>query len=100
MVTPTINEIQTQILTTAAGADALPATAVLTENEQATLGNLTSTSKVSIWRLFVFVVATVGWTLYKVFGILKNDVNVRMDDKKTFQKLDILTTHRNPKNRV
>lgn len=90
MSTPTINEMQTQILNTAAGADALPATAVLTENEQATLGNLTNTSKVSVWRLFVYVVATVAWTLHKVFGIHKQDIDERTERKMPFQQQQII----------
>jgi hypothetical protein len=89
-MTPTINEIQTQILTTAAGADALPATAVLTENEQATLNNLTSTSKVSVWRLIVFVVATVAWSIYKLFDIHKQDVDDRIARAMPFQQLQII----------
>ena len=83
---PTINEIQTQILTTAAGADALPATAVLTENEQATLDNLTSTSKVSIFRLFIYVVAVVAWSLHQLWAILSRDIDGRIAVSRPFSR--------------
>ncbi|QAA81424.1 hypothetical protein EI546_06625 [Aequorivita sp. H23M31] len=86
MATPTINEIQTQILNTAAGADALPATAVLTENEQATLGNLTSTSKVSIFRLIIYVVAVVAWSLHKLWAILSADIDERIAVSRPFSR--------------
>src|SRR5690606_17049103 len=86
MATPTINEIQTQILNTAAGADDLPATAVLTENEQATLANLTSTSKVSVFRLIVYVVATVAWSLYKLWDILSMDIEQRIAVSRPFTR--------------
>lgn len=85
-MTPTINEIQTEILETAAGADALPATAVLTENEQATLANLTSTSKVSVFRLFVFVVAMVAWTLRQLWAILSADIDERIAVSRPFSR--------------
>lgn len=90
MATPTINDIQTEILTVASQADALPATAVLTENEQSTLNNLTSISKVSVFRLMVYIVATVTWTIYKLFGIHKNDVDSRIERAMPFQKLQII----------
>lgn len=86
MATPTINEIQTQILNTAAGADALPATAVLTENEQSTLTNLTSTSKVSVFRLIVYVVATVAWSLHQLWAILSADIDERIAVSRPFSR--------------
>lgn len=86
MATPTINEIQTQILTVASEADALPATAVLTENEQATLGNLTSTSKVSIFRLIMYVVAVIAWSLHKLWAILSADIDERIAVSRPFSR--------------
>ncbi|MBK5213354.1 MAG: hypothetical protein JJE55_06815 [Flavobacteriaceae bacterium] len=85
-MTPTINEIQIQILNTAAGADALPATAVLTENEQSILTNLTTTSKVSVFRLIVFVVATIAWSLYKLWDILSADIDERIAVSRPFSR--------------
>lgn len=85
-MTPTINEIQAQILETAAGADDLPATAVLTENEQATLNNLTSTSKVSVFRLIVYVVATVAWSLHKLWDVLSADIDERIAVSRPFSR--------------
>lgn len=86
MSTPTINEIQTEILNTAAGADSLPATAILTENEQATLNNLTSTSKVSVFRLIVYVVATVAWSLHKLWAIFSQDIDERIAVSRPFSR--------------
>lgn len=86
MAVPTINEIQTQILTVASEADALPATAVLTENEQATLNNLTSTSKVSIFRLIVYIVAVVAWSLHKLWAILSADIDERIAVSRPFSR--------------
>lgn len=86
MRTPTINEIQTEILETAAGADALPATAVLTQNEQSTLSNLTSTSKVSVFRLIVYVVATVAWSLHKLWAIFSADIEQRIAVSRPFSR--------------
>lgn len=90
MAVPTINEIQTQMLTVASQADALPATAILTENEQATLNNLTSTSKVSVFRLIIYVVAVICWSLRKLFGIHIIDVDGRIERKMPFQQLQII----------
>lgn len=86
MNTPTINEIQTQILEAAAGTTELPATAVLTQNEQATIPNLTSTSKVSVFRLIVYVVATVAWSLRKLWAILSADIEARIAVSRPFSR--------------
>lgn len=40
-----------------------------------TLSGLSSTSKVSLWRLFTYVVAYCAWTVEKLFDILKTEVN-------------------------
>lgn len=84
MATPTLNEIQTEILTNAAVADALPATAVLTDSE-ITLNSVTSTSKVSVFRLFIFVVATSMWALYKKVELLLQDITERMAKLRRYQ---------------
>lgn len=86
MATPTLNEIQSQILETATAADMLPATSVLTEDEQATLANLTSTSKVSIFRLIVYVVAVVAWSLHKLWEILSADIDERIAVSRPFSR--------------
>ena len=52
-----INDIQDSILEAINSNEELNALDVLTDKEKASLTNLTSTSKVSVWRLFVFIVA-------------------------------------------
>ncbi len=69
-----IEQIQDSILKEIAKSDKLNALDQLTTNEKASLVNLTSTSKVSIWRQFVFVVSISFWTLEKFFDLLKKEV--------------------------
>ena len=82
----TINDIQTQILTEASNADSLPATAVLTDNEKATLDNLTNTSRVSVFRLFIFVMSVVIWSRQQLWDILKRDIESRVRRSIPFSK--------------
>lgn len=86
----TINQIQQEILDAMATAAALPATAILTDNEKATLPNLTSTSRVSILRLFVFVVASVIWARQKRWEILQKDIDNRARQSRPFGKDDLI----------
>jgi hypothetical protein len=86
-----INEIQTQIITTAQAADALPATSVLTENEQSTLTNITSTSKVSVFRLMIYVVSVCIWTVYKLMEIFRADIDERVALSRPYSKGDFIS---------
>lgn len=70
----TINEIQEIILQRKETTASLSALEVLTESEQNTLENLTSTSKVSIWRLWVYICAFAIWTLEQVFDLFKVEI--------------------------
>lgn len=70
----TINEIQEIILSRKAVTPSLSPLEVLTLSEQNSLANLTSTSKVSIWRLWVYIVAFTVWTLEKIFDTFKIEV--------------------------
>lgn len=70
----TINQIQEIILQQKASAPSLSALEVLTTSEQSTLTNLTSTSKVAIWRLWVYICAVAIWTLEKIFDTFKIEV--------------------------
>lgn len=81
-----INEIQTIILTEAANSPNLPATAVLTEDEQATLPNLTSTSKVSIFRLFIYVVAVCFWVMQELWRVLSDDIYEQTTGSRPFNR--------------
>jgi len=69
-----INEIQEIILQRKALAPSLSPLEVLTTSEQNTLENLTSTSKVSIWRLWVYICAFAIWTLEKIYDAFKIEV--------------------------
>lgn len=60
----TLNEIQEIILSKIAASPNLSALEVLTDDEKASLSNLTSTSKVSVWRLFVFCIAC-AWLAFE-----------------------------------
>lgn len=69
-----INEIQDSILVSKANAESLDALEVLTDNEKNILSNLTSNSRVAIWRLWVFIIAVTIWTLEKIFDIFKIEI--------------------------
>ncbi len=66
-----INEIQESILESINSDTELNALEVLTTNEK---DNLTSSSKVAIWRLFVFVISVSFWTIEKLFDTLKQEI--------------------------
>lgn len=80
----TINDIQAEILESAANAAELPAIEVLTENEQQTLGNITSTSKVGIVRGIVYVVAVAIWAQQKLNDIFRSEVEERIAQSRPF----------------
>jgi hypothetical protein len=74
----TLNDIQQSILDKKTEAVELSVLEVLTTNEQNTISNLTSTSKVAIWRLWVYIVAFAVWTLEKLFDFYKVEVDQRI----------------------
>lgn len=69
-----LQEIQQEILNAKATAAELNALEVLTTSEQ-TLNSATSTSKVAIWRLWVYVIAFCIWVHEKI--VAKNAENSR-----------------------
>lgn len=69
-----INEIQEAILQQKSATTSLSALEVLTTSEQNTLPNLTSTSKVAIWRLWVYICAVSAWTVEKIFDTFRVEV--------------------------
>lgn len=69
-----ITQIQTDILNKISTSEELNALDVLTDDEKASLTNLTSTSKVSVWRLFVFIVSVSIWSVEKLFDRLKEEI--------------------------
>ncbi len=62
-----LNEIQQSILDHKDASDGLSPLEVLTTNEQNTLSGLTSTSKVALWRLMVYIVSLGHFTLESLF---------------------------------
>lgn len=70
----TINQIQEEILTAKENASELTALQVLTTSE-VDLYSATSTSKLSIWRLWVYIIAVCIWTIEKLFDVFKAEVS-------------------------
>ena len=81
-----INTIQDSILTAVDSSTELNALDVLTDNEQSSLSNLTSTSKVAQWRLFVWVVAFGIWVHEQLMDILRADIETRIAATRPFTK--------------
>lgn len=69
-----IYDIQDEMLNQIADSGQLNALDVLTTDEKAQLTNLSSASKVSVWRLFVFIVAVGIWSIETLFDRLKIEV--------------------------
>jgi len=66
-----VNEIQDEVLNTIQQSADLPVVEVLTENEQSNLNNITSTSKVGVLRMLVFVFAVVSNHIQKLWDVFK-----------------------------
>jgi hypothetical protein len=77
MATPTIDQLKKQILTE--------------KTNQESLSGLTSTSKVSVFNIWAYVIAVCIWTIYAAWDIF----TVEMDDKIRNQKLYSLLWFRN-----
>jgi hypothetical protein len=74
MAQRTLTEIQESILLKKSQTESLSALEVLTTSEQNTLSNLTSTSKVAIWRLWVFIQAFAIWLHEGIFETHKIEI--------------------------
>lgn len=81
----TFNEIQEEILAAKATASELNALEVLTTSEQ-TLNSATSTSKVSIWRQWVWIFSFCIFSLEKLMDVFKSDVEKRIAETKAHTK--------------
>jgi hypothetical protein len=79
-----INDIQSEILQTAAASAELPAIDVLTDDEKNTLGNVDSTSKVGVFRLLVYVMAVAMWVQQKLNDIFRGDIEERIAATRPF----------------
>lgn len=73
-----ISEIQKEMLFRKEEAAELSALTVLTTEEQANLNNLTSTSKVAIWRLWVYIIAFCIWTLEVIFDLFRIEISEKV----------------------
>lgn len=62
-----LEEIQESILEHKNASDSLSPLEVLTTNEQNTLSGLTSTSKVALWRLWVYIISLAHFTMETLF---------------------------------
>lgn len=70
----TFDQIQDAILDRIYSNPAYNALEILTENEKASLSNLTSTSKVSVWRLFVYIISLAVLNIQQIFEIFKTEI--------------------------
>lgn len=74
----TLNEIQQGILNKVADSSELSALEVLTDDEKASLSNLTSTSKVSVWRLFVWIIAYAIFLFQQIMDIFRVEIDIKV----------------------
>ena len=81
-----INEVQDELMQYTASADSLPAIDLLTENEQQTLGNITSESKVSVFRKLVYVVAKAIVSLQELWDVFKAEIETLIAESRPFTK--------------
>ncbi|MBU2923069.1 hypothetical protein KO504_17095 [Winogradskyella psychrotolerans] len=83
-----INEIQDEMLNAVSDADELSTLEVLTDAEETQLQNsLTSTSKVSIWRLYLWVVAFGQWVQEQLLDALYNKISTLISENTYGTKL-------------
>ena len=81
----TIKDIQKEILEAKGGAIELDALKILTANEISLTG-ADSTSKVALWRLWVFVQSFSVWSLHKLFNIYKIEQEQRIEETRIHTK--------------
>lgn len=74
----TINEIQDEMLATKTASTELTALEVLTDSERSSLANLTSTSKVAIWRLMIYVIAVAIFILEKLMDVFNTEIEEKV----------------------
>lgn len=60
---------------------------------EASLNGLNSTSKVAIWRLWVYITAFVIWTLEKIFDEYKKEVSKPYPNSNPTRRDGIATRH-------
>lgn len=82
----TINDIQQDGLNAISANAELNALEVLTDNEQSTLENLTSESKVAQWRLFLWVTAFMIWIHEQLMDVERADIEKRIAETRPFTR--------------
>lgn len=73
-----LNDIQQSILDAKEANTELAALEVLTANEKASLSNLTSTSKVSVWRLIIYIIANAIYTFERILDVFKAEIEAKV----------------------
>jgi hypothetical protein len=81
-----LENIQTELLDAKESVSELNALEVLTMNEVNTLGNVTSTSKVAVWRLWIYVFAFAQWVQEKLWDVFRNEVETRIAETRIHTK--------------
>lgn len=76
----TINEIQQSMLDQKEAVTEFQTLEVLTDQEKNTIADLTSESKVSVWRLWVYIVAYIIWTVETLWDIFKIEVDKKIQE--------------------
>ncbi len=74
MARRTLNEIQSSLLSRKESTASLSALEVLTDDEKQTLSNLTSNSKVALWRLWVYIMSFAIWLHEGIFETHKIEI--------------------------
>lgn len=79
----TITEIYDTIIAEKQSLSALDELQPNIDSSQTLLNDLTSTSKVAIWRLFIFLFSTAVWMHEQIFDKFKEEVDERVKDAST-----------------
>lgn len=74
----TINDIQQSIIDEKNSKAELSALEVLTSNEKTSLSTLTSTSKVALWRLIIYIVALVIFTFETIMDVFREEIDAKV----------------------
>ncbi|GAA4271622.1 nucleotidyltransferase [Aquimarina gracilis] len=69
-----INEIQQSMLDRLTRVPELSTLEILTDDEQKSIARLTSTSRVSIWRLWIYIVAFAIWVFERLFDVHQQEI--------------------------
>jgi len=82
MIQRTIEEIQNALLLKKTQTESLTALEVLTNSEKSALSNVTSTSKVALWRLWIYIQAFAIWLHEGIFDIHTQEIEELIAENK------------------